>query len=112
MISCYKLWHELKIHIKKSSKYTLGEKIDAAFIETLELVFIAQYLQKNQKLPTLQKANTKFDTLKFFLSVLWEVKDIETKHYAMLSEKLAIIGRMLGGWLRRFDAAAPPAMKK
>ncbi|MBI4092480.1 MAG: four helix bundle protein, partial [Candidatus Kerfeldbacteria bacterium] len=95
-----------KIHIQKSSRYTLGEKIDALFIETLELIFVAQYISKAQKLPAIQKASTKFDALKFFLMILWEIGDLGQKQYAALSEKLAAIGNMLGGWLRKTAADA------
>lgn len=112
LIDGYKLWFELKEHIHRSAKYTLAEKIDNLFIEVLGLIFAAQYARSELKLPILQKANTKFDLLKFFLQMLWEVRKIEEKHYVLLSEKLASIGKMLGGWLRRFNAAAPPAMKK
>ena len=95
------MWHELLVHIPKSSRYTLGEKIDALFIETIELIFIAQYVRKEQKLPALQKSNTKFDTLKFLLQVLWEIKGISTNQYGLLSEKLNDTGKMLGGWLKQ-----------
>jgi hypothetical protein len=106
LVASYKLWHEIKSHIQKSSRYTLGEKIDNLFIETLELIFIAQYLSKPQKLPALEKANTKFDALKFFLRILWEIDDISKKQYLVISEKLNEIGRMLGGWLRKLEAEA------
>ena len=106
LIASYKLWHEIKVHIQKSSRYTLGEKIDSLFLETLEAIFVAQYISKAQKLPALQKANTKFDALKFFLMILWEVGDLGQKQYAVLSEKLHTIGNMLGGWLRKAEADA------
>ena len=112
LVAVYKLWFELKQHLRKSAKYTLGEKIDNLFIETLELIFRAQYAPQERTLPILEEANTKFDLLKFFLMTLWETKGIETKHYVLLSEKLETIGKMLGGWLRRFTAAAPPNTKK
>lgn len=84
----------------------MGEKVDSLFLETLELVFAAQYLTPAQKLLMLQKTNTKFDSLKFFLQLLWETKGISTKQYAMLSEQLGEIGKMLGGWLKQSASAA------
>ena len=74
-------------------------------METIELIFITQYLKKEQKTPALQKTNTKFDTLKFFLQLLWETKGIPTKQYAMMAEKLNEVGKMLGGWLKQALAA-------
>jgi len=106
LVSAYKFWHEIRVHITKSAKYTLGEKIDRLFLETIELIFVGQYLKKEQKVPALQKANTKFDTLKFFMMVLWEMGDLGEKQYAALSQKLNEIGKMLGGWLRKLEADA------
>lgn len=101
LINCYKLWFELKDHIHRSAKYTLVEKIENIFIEVLELIFAAQYAKPEQTLPILQRASAKFDSLKFFLQILWELKKIEEKHYALLSERLTLIGKMLGGWLKQ-----------
>lgn len=71
-------------------------------------MFTAQYLRREQKLPILQAANTKFDTLKFFLQILWETKNISTKHYELISIQFSEIGKMLGGWLKKVDAEAAP----
>jgi|SRR3989344_682688 len=85
-------------HLTKSSKYTLGAKIDICFLNTIELIFIASYLPKSTKGVYLQKAIVKLDLLKLFLQIAWEIKGIDTKKYIILSEKLAEIGKMLGGW--------------
>ncbi|MEK7555107.1 MAG: four helix bundle protein, partial [Patescibacteria group bacterium] len=111
LVASYKLWHEYMPHIPKTSRYTLGEKIDACFIETLELLFFAQYAKKEQRLPTLQKANVKFDSLKFFLQLLWETNGISAKQYANISKHLVDIGKMLGGWLRRVEAETAQGLK-
>jgi len=42
-------------HFPKESRHTLGRKIDSTFVEILELVFTAGYLQKDKKLPFVQK---------------------------------------------------------
>jgi len=103
LITTYKFWHEVKIHIHQSSRYTLGEKIDKLFIETLELLFTAQYLPKSQKLIVLQKANAVFDILKFLVMVLWELNDLGVKQYSALSKKLNTIGTMLNKWLKYIE---------
>jgi hypothetical protein len=106
-ISVYKLWDEFKNHFPKKSKYTLGEKIDYLFIDTIELLFTASYLNKEQKLPYLQKASGKLDLLKFFLQIAWEIKAIDNKKYILLSEQLNEIGKMLGGWTRGIQKETP-----
>ncbi len=107
MIELYKLWHEFLPHFPKTARYTLGEKIDSLFIETIEPIFIASYLNKNQKLPHIQKTVTKLDLLKFFLQISWEIKALDNKKYIVLSKKLNEIGRMLGGWLRQLSNENP-----
>jgi len=101
LIAAYKLWHEFLPHFPKTSRYTLGEKIDSLFIDTTELVFIASNLYKSQKIPHVQKAVVKLDLLKFFLQISWEIKALDNKKFIFLSEKLNEVGKMLGGWLRQ-----------
>lgn len=101
LIATYKVWHEFLPHVPKDARYTLGEKVDALFIETIELIFTATYLSKEQKLPYLQKSAVKLDLTKFFLQIFWEIKALDNKKYIILSEPLEKIGRMLGGWIRQ-----------
>lgn len=101
LTASYKLWHEFLPHFPKTSRYTLGEKIDSLFIEITELAFSASYFYKAQKIPYVQKAVAKLDLLKFFLQIAWEVKALDNKKFILLSEKINEIGKMLGGWLRQ-----------
>jgi len=96
--SCYILWYGFYQTLNKNSKYTLGQKIDLIFIETIELVSIAVFLSKEEKLPYIRKAIQKTDTLKVLLMILWEIKALDNKKYTVLSEPLSEIGKMLGGW--------------
>ncbi|OGY41390.1 MAG: hypothetical protein A2Y82_00175 [Candidatus Buchananbacteria bacterium RBG_13_36_9] len=95
----YKLWHGFLIHIPRLTRYTLGAKIDNIFTECLELSLLAGYSARETKLPLVQKLSVKFDALKFFLKLLWELKALDNKKYAALSQPLSEIGKMIGGWL-------------
>lgn len=101
LTTAYKLWHEFLPNFPKTSRYTLGEKIDSLLLEVTELAFLASYFYKAQKLPYVQKAVMKLDLLKFFLKISWEIKALDNKKFILLSEKLNEIGKMLGGWLRQ-----------
>jgi len=94
----YKVWHKFLPNFSRTSRFTLGTKIDNLFIKTIEFIFIANRLSKEQKLPFLQKANSTLDLLKFFLQIAWEIKALDNKKYIIISEHLNEIGRMLGGW--------------
>ena len=70
-------------------------------MEIAELIFTASRLNKNLKIPYIQKAVSKLDLLKFFLQISWEIKSLDNKKYIILSEHLEEIGKMLGGWQRQ-----------
>lgn len=109
LVDAYKLWHGFIPNMAKTSRYTLGQKIDNLYIETTELIFLASHLPREQKLPYLQKATAKLDLLKLFLQISWEVKAIDNRKYVMLSEPLHEVGRMLGGWVRQTASRSEPA---
>jgi len=90
--------------MQKNSRYTIGEKVDLIFLETIETVFIASYASKENKGMHLKQATSKLDLLKFLIQVGWETEAIGTKQYIVVSEKLDEIGKMLGGWLRKTSA--------
>jgi len=102
LISAYKLWQEFLTHFPKTSR-SLGFKIDNLFLEITELFFIAGYLNKEQKTRYLNRASIKFDLLKFFMQMSWEIKILDNKKYIVLSEKLSEIGKMLGGWKKSIE---------
>ena len=101
MIESYKIWHGFLTHFPRLSRYTLGAKIDAIFTEVLELLLLAKYSSRDNKLLLINKAVAKFDSLKFFLRIAWEIKALDNKKHAHLSKLLSEIGRMLGGWRKQ-----------
>ena len=98
LIAAYKLWHEYLPDIPKTSRYTLGGKIDSLFVEIIEAVSVSVFLPKTEKIPPVRRAISKLDTLKVFLQIAWEMKMLNNKRYITLSEPLDETGRMLGGW--------------
>ncbi|MBI2990107.1 MAG: four helix bundle protein [Candidatus Magasanikbacteria bacterium] len=77
----------------------MGIKIDAIFTDILSLALAAGYAERTNKLAIVKKLSAQFDALKFFLQILWEIKALDNNKYAQLSERLAVIGKMIGGWL-------------
>ncbi len=95
----YKLWHDFLQHVPRLTRFTLGSKIDNLFTECLELSLLAGYSAKEAKLPIVQKLSVKFDALKFFLKLLWEIKALDNNKYIALMNPLTEIGNMIGGWM-------------
>lgn len=98
----YKLWHTFLTHLPKITRYTLGEKIDNLFTDCLELALLASYRPRDKKQELIEQLNAKFDTLKFFIKLLWEIKEIDTNKLTALSIPLTEIGKMIGGWMKLF----------
>lgn len=94
-------------HFPKTSRYSLGSKIDSLFLEVIETIFLAGYSGKTEKIIYLREASLKLDSLKFFLQVSWEIKALDNKKYIKLSEHFNEIGKMLGGWMKQFQKETP-----
>ena len=107
--SAYILWHEYHSTLPKINRYTLGNKIDDLYIETMEATSAAAFLGREEKLPYVRLAARKIDTLKLLLMVLWETKSLEPKKYVTLSGKMDEIGKMLGGWSGQLKKQNSPA---
>ena len=84
-----------------------GEKITTLAIELTELLLIAGYSERSQKLLLIQKASMKLDLLKYFLQTAFELKAIDAKTLAEIAVPIADVGRMLGGWQKQFMKQAP-----
>lgn len=94
----YLIWYKYHSIIPKVHRYSLGEKIDKFFIESIEAIVTASFLNIKDKPPFVRLAIRKIDTLKIFLLLLWETKSLENKKYIELSMKIDEVGKMLGGW--------------
>jgi len=98
IVEAYKLWHDYVKNFPKTSRYSLGGKIEGLFADLIESSYTAGYLPKNEKLPSIEKSISKLNLLNFFLQIAWELKAIDNNKYLNLSLLLNEIGRMLGGW--------------
>ncbi len=107
MLAVYKTWYGYRDSFPKKSRYTLGDKIDNRFLAILELLYTASYQSRDEKLPTIQRALSGTDTLKFLLQVAWEVRALDNKKYTELSEGLQEVGRQIGGWRKGLQTKTP-----
>ncbi len=94
----YIIWHRNLANLERLSRYTLGEKIDNLFTDTIELILLAGYAQREQKSAVVDRASTKLDSLKFFLRLMNVTKELPDKKYLEISQPLNEVGKQLGGW--------------
>lgn len=64
---------------------------------------MAGYAAQDKKAEIIRRLSVKFDALKFFLKLLWEIKALDTNRYTLLSQQLMQIGKMIGGWMKAVD---------
>jgi hypothetical protein len=103
----YILWYGFYQILPKTHRHSLGIRIDTLWVEIIESLSIATFLQKEEKIPFVRLAIRKTDTLKVLLSVLWETKSLDDKKYIAISLPLDEIGKMLGGWFGQLQKNSP-----
>lgn len=106
--AAFKIWVNHLPHIDKLLRHSLGEKITSLFIELTELILIAGYSEKEQKVLIIKKASIKLDLLKYFLQTGLDLKIIDNKTISQLSLLVGEVGKMLGGWQRQLIKQTPP----
>ena len=84
----------------KTKRYGLGQKLDQIALGLIELIVRASYLQRERKLPVLEKSVVSADLLKILLRLAKDNKALDNKKYLQLESSLQEIGRMIGGWKR------------
>ncbi len=92
------IWVNIVPHIAKSSRFTIGTRIEQVFLDLLEQTYIAYFSSKEQKVAKVNGCILTLDVLKFLVSVAWEGRIISNKHYKNVGAKLEEAGRMFGGW--------------
>ncbi len=107
MKETYGVWLALFHDFPKVERFGIGNKIEQAFLDTLEITFCLSYLSPEHKIPMLNKAITKFDIVKFFSQLAWESKLIPTDKYSDFLSMLEEIGRQLGGWKKGLQTKTP-----
>lgn len=91
-------------HMLKSSRYTIGTRIENKFLDLLEFSYTAYFSKKDSKSEKISDCIFILDKLKFLITIAWEVKLVANKQYEELALKLEEVGRMLGGWKNKIDS--------
>lgn len=92
------IWINIIPHISKSSRFTIGIRIENKLLDLLEMTYIAYFSAKENKADKITKCILILDTLKFLIHISWEAKIIANKPYESIALKLDEIGKMFGGW--------------
>lgn len=96
----YLTWLSFAPHIPKTSKISLGNRIENKFLNLLESSYKAYFSSRELKEKYILEAIATLDLLKFLLQIAWEGKALGfgNKNFEKISLELEEIGKMLGGW--------------
>lgn len=98
------IWARIVPHIPKSSRYTLGSRIEQKFLDLLELTYITYFSEKSIKQSKIAECIVLLDTLKYLITTCWEAKLISNTQCEELAVVLDEAGKMLGGWRKNIES--------
>lgn len=85
----------------KNQRFVLAQQIENATLDFSRFVIAAN--NTGARGDILTKANVEFEVLKFLVRLAKDLKLLGGLHqYEVISLKLTEIGRLLGGWLKRY----------
>ena len=85
----------------KTHKFLLGDKIYGNLLEVLELLVQAYYASRVENKGPLNQVNIKLEQTRYLIRLSKDLHCISIKQYGLVSEKIDLIGRQVGGWLKK-----------
>lgn len=89
-------------------RFAIGTRIDCLFLDLLELLRKATFVQIKNKIVILEEANILVDSLRFFFQLAWEAKLIKDEPYIELGTMIEEVGRQVGAWKLGLIAKTSP----
>lgn len=80
----------------RSERYLLGERLESAAFDVLEILLEACY--SREKMDLLNRANVKLEQTRYYVRLCKDLKLISLHGYEVISKKVNEIGVQLGGW--------------
>lgn len=92
--------------IPKTERYTIGQKTFEYLLEIVTNIARAEYYTTSEKIKVLIDANHTLDVVKILVRLTRDLQIIEEWTYLEIVERIHLIGKMLGGWIRALQS--PP----
>jgi hypothetical protein len=91
----------------RAHRFTVTQRLMSAALDLQEALIEAQSQRGTQRLVALRAADSRVARLRLYLRLVHHWRWLSTGQYGHVSEMVAEIGRLLGGWLRQAGRAAP-----
>lgn len=82
----------------RSQRFLLGERIETALLDTMELIIQAVYTKN--KTAFLKEANLKIEKLRHLIRLSKDLQFLSIRRYEFVSKGLNEIGAEVGGWIK------------
>lgn len=92
--------HLARKTFSKSEKYSLGERLEHAALETLLHIVEAGRHKREWKIPAIDAALLSAEKAKILMRLAADLGEIPERRMISMQESVQKIGRMLGGWRR------------
>jgi len=83
-------------------KYSLGIQLENTVIEFMKKIVKANFVRENKK-EFIEECLMEFEMVKILIRLAKDFKVLNLKQYEFASKNLNEIGRLLGGWYKRFS---------
>ncbi|MDP3995778.1 MAG: diversity-generating retroelement protein Avd [bacterium] len=85
----------------KSQRFVLGQQIENTVLEILKGIIQAN--QESNRPPYLKQISVDLDKLRILIRLSKDLKFISIRQYQFVAEKINEIGKILGGWMKKFS---------
>ncbi len=85
----------------KSFRFSIAVRLENSVLEFTELVAVAN--MRGNKLPSLHEADAVLTRLRLLFRMSFEMKLINLTAFEFGSQQIAELGKMLGGWIKKFE---------
>lgn len=79
-------------------KFTIGDRIVNNLLNSLEILIEAVYTRDKQHL--LRRLNLQLEKLRYMIRLSKDLKALNIKKYAFISNEINELGKMIGGWIK------------
>jgi len=85
----------------KKQRFILGQQLENTLLEILKGIIQAN--QEGNKLETLKQVSIDLDKFRILYRLAKDLRFMSIKQYQFGAEKINEIGKILGGWMKRFS---------
>jgi len=92
--------YEMLKQFPKRDRHALGIRIESTALSMLDLILLSSKKSAPTKIVILEKIDITFTREKILIRMAHKIKALSDSNYKKLEEKLIVMGKEVGGWLK------------